>query len=327
MQTMRLGIAGAGRIAKKFLPTLAQMEDLQIKAVWNRSVSGAVQLAAMVPSGAAVLEDYEGLLCSGIDAVYLALPNDLHAPFAEKALRRGVHVISEKPLTSNLREAEALAALAKQTGCFVFEALSTPYLDSLPVLRRWLPRIGALRLAQSQFTQYSSRYDRFARGEITPAFDPKHAGGALLDLGIYTLSLLLGLLGEPTDLQYHANLVRDIDVSGVLTLQYPDAQALCVFAKDCGAPPFALLEGTKGTIRADGHPGRLEKLTLRLADGTEECFLDRSFARLPQFRAAIEAWKAQDAAFFDRALAHSLQLARLMTRARGQAGIVFPADA
>ena len=327
MRTMKLGIAGAGRIAKEFLPTLAQMEDLQITAVWNRSLSAAEQLAAMVPYGAAVLEDYEGLLLSGIDAVYLALPNDLHAPCAEKALRRGVHVISEKPLTSNLREAKTLAKLAEETGCFVFEALSTPYLDSLPVLRRWLPRIGPLRLAQSQFTQYSSRYDRFARGEITPAFDPKHAGGALLDLGIYTLSLILGLLGEPTDVQYHANLLRAVDVSGVLTLQYPQTQALCVFAKDCGAPPFALLEGTNGAIRADGHPGRLEKLTLRLTDGTEEVFLDRSFARLPQFRAAIEAWKSDDSAFFGRAMAHSLQLARLMTEARRQAGIVFPTDA
>ena len=323
---MRIGIAGAGRIAREFVPTLANMPDLEIAAVWNRTRASAEDLAAEAQQATKVAEDYDSLLKSRIDAVYLALPNDLHAPYAEKALRSGIHVISEKPLTGSLREAEALEKLSEETGRFVFEALSTPYLDSLPVLRSWLPRIGTLRLAQSQFTQYSSRYDRFERGELTPAFDPEHAGGALLDLGVYTLSLVTGLLGAPTGWKYHANLLRGIDVSGILTLQYPNTQALCVFAKDCGAPPFALFEGTKGSIRADGHPGRLERLTLRLNDGTEETFLDKSFTSLPHFRAAIAAWKANDAAFFDRAMQHSLLLAQIMTEARKQARIVFPAD-
>ena len=147
-----------------------------------------------------------------------------------------------------------------------------------------------------------------------------------MDLGVYTLSLLTTLLGEPSGFQYHANPERGVDTSGVLTLQYPGTQAVCVFAKDCGSPPLALLEGTEGTIRIDGHPGRIERLTLIRRDGSEERFNDLSFPSLPHFRAALRAWEAQDKAFFSRRLSASLQISRLLTEARRQAGICFPCD-
>lgn len=322
---MKLGIAGAGMIISEFLPLLKQIDSLELTAIWNRSREKAEALAERyeIPF---VADTYDALLSSGIDTVYLGLPNDLHASYAIRAMEAGVNAIVEKPLAANLREAEQLAAISEKTGCFVFEAVSTPYLDSIPVLRRWLEQIGTLKLAQSQFTQFSSRYRRFQAGEIAPVFDPNHAGGALMDLGVYTLCLLTELLGTPNGLQYHANLERGIDTSGILTLQYPDAQAVCVFAKDCGASPFALLEGTEGTIRIDGHPGRIKGLTLTRRDGSEEHFDDLSFPTLRHFRAALQAWKTHDSAFFCRRLEASLKISRLLNEAREQAGICFPCD-
>lgn len=322
---MKLGIAGAGMIVNEFLPLLKQIDGLELAAIWNRSREKAAALAAAfgIPL---VTATYEELLASGIDTVYLGLPNDLHACFAIRAMEAGVNAIVEKPLAANLREAEQLAAVSGKTGCFVFEALSTPYLDSIPVLQSWLPELGTLKLAESRFTQFSSRYRRFQAGELAPAFDPNHAGGALMDLGVYTLSLLTTLLGEPSGFQYHANPERGVDTSGILTLQYPGTQAACVFAKDCGSPPLALLEGTEGTIRIDGHPGRIERLTMIRRDGSEERFTDLSFPTLPHFRAALRAWEAQDKAFFARRLDASLQISRLLTEARRQAGICFPCD-
>ena len=322
---MRLGIAGAGMIVNEFLPLLKQIDGLELAAIWNRNPEKAAALAVTyeIPHVAAT---YEDLLASGIDTVYLGLPNDLHPRYAIQAMEAGVNAIVEKPLAANFREAEQLAAISEQTGCFVFEALSTPYLDSIPVLQRWLPELGTLKLAESRFTQFSSRYRRFQAGDAAPAFDPNHAGGALMDLGVYTLSLLTTLLGDPSGLQYHANLERGIDTSGILTLHYPGTQAVCVFAKDCGSPPLALLEGTEGTIRIDGHPGRIERLTLTRRGGTEEHFTDLSFPTLPHFRAALQAWEDGDTAFFSRRLSASLQISRLLTEARCQASIVFPND-
>ena len=307
------------------MPILIEIDGFELAAIWNRNREKAAALAEAygIPF---VAESYDDLLSVGIDTVYLGLPNDLHTQYAIQAMNAGVNTIVEKPLAANLHEANRLAETAAKTGCFVFEAVSTPYLDSISVLNCWLPELGKLKLAQSQFTQFSSRYRRFQAGEIAPSFDPNHAGGALMDLGVYTLSLLAELLGEPASLQYHANLERGIDTSGILTLQYPDTQAVCVFAKDCGAPPFALLEGAEGTIRIDGHPGRIERLTLTRRDGTEERFTDASFPTLPHFQASLHAWEACDTAFFSRRLEASLQVSLLLTEARRQSGVVFPFD-
>ena len=323
---MRLGIAGAGTIVKEFLPKLACMEGFALTAIYNRTVDKAAWLAR--ENGIEkVCEDYDALLDCGIDAVYIALTNDLHAPFSERALSKGISVIVEKPIASNSKEAERLAGLAQENDCFLFEAVSSPYTDSFGVISRWLPEIGELKLVQSSFTQYSSRYDRFLAGELPAVFDPARSGGALMDLGIYNISLLIGLFGEPAGLQYHANIERGIDTSGVLTMQYPGFQAVGVAAKDCAELRGALLIGARGKICAYGHPGRIERVTMTLDDGTERVFEDSSFIDgLPHFSAALRAWQTNDRAFFDRQLDASLKVCRLMTQARLSADIRFPAD-
>ena len=324
---LRLGVAGAGMIVTEFLPKLTAMDGLEISAIFSRTLQKAQQLAQAHEISRVCLT-YGELLTCGIDAVYIALPNHLHAPFAAKALMNGVNVIVEKPAASNLREAETLARLAEEQDCILFEAVSTPYIDSFRILSQWLPEIGGLRLAECRYTQYSRRYDRFCAGELPAVFDPACSGGALMDLGVYNLSLLTGLLGEPEGSQYHATIERGIDTGGVLTLQYPGFQAVSIAAKDCACTPVTLFLGTKGRITAEGHPGRISRVTLTRSDGTEEAFEDSSFTAdgLPHFAAFLRAWQKCDRAFFDRALRASLTVCRIMTHARKEAGVCFPAD-
>ena len=326
MSTMRLGVVGAGYIVKEFLPKLAHMDGFELTAIHSRTVEKAECLAREYGIKA-VCATYDELLDCEIDAVYIALPNDLHAPFASRALQRRINVIVEKPIASNMTEALRLAAMAKANGCFLFEAISTPYTDSFEILRRWLPEIGVLKLAQSSFTQYSGRYDCFLAGEQPAVFDPAHSGGALMDLGIYNISLLVGLFGEPSGLQYHADMERGIDVSGILTMQYDGFQAIGIAAKNCVDLRGALFLGTRGRIYAHGHPGRIERVTMMPDNGTERVFEDTSFTDgLPHFSAVLNAWQNGDEAFFDRELDASLKVCRLMTRARMTADIRFPAD-
>ena len=77
-------------------------------------------------------------------------------------------------------EAEKLAALAREKDCLIFEAVTTLYLDCYRKIAQWLPRIGQIKLVQSQFTQYSSRYDAVLRGEKPAIFDPEFAGGCFV---------------------------------------------------------------------------------------------------------------------------------------------------
>ena len=323
---MRLGVAGAGTIVSEFLPKLAVMDGFSLTAIYNRTVKKAEHLAHAY-GVERVCADYDELLDSGIDAVYIALTNEQHASFAERALIQGINVIVEKPVTSNFTEAQRLADLAKEKNCFLFEAVSSPHIDSFGVIDRWLPEIGELKLAQSSFTQYSRRYDRFYAGELPAVFDPARSGGALMDLGVYNLSLFVGLFGEPESLAYHANIERGIDVGGVLCMRYPGFQAFSIAAKDCSDLRGALFLGTRGRIVAKGHPGRLEQVTMTLNDGTERSFEDSSFTDgLPHFSALLQAWQKQDKEFFGRHLESSLTVSRLMTEARLSVGVRFPAD-
>lgn len=325
-RTMRLGIVGAGTIVSEFLPKLAHMDGFEPAAIYNRSPEKAELLARENGIGR-VCRDYDALLDCGLDAVYIALLNNLHAAYAERALCRGIHVIVEKPLASNIAEAERLAKLAQENDCFLFEAVSSPYTDSFGVISRWLPEIGELRLAQSSFIQYSRRYDLFRAGELPAVFDPAHSGGVLMDLGVYNLSLFVGLFGEPESFDYHANIERGIDTGGVLCMQYPGFQAVGVASKDCEASRGAVFLGTRGRLIAEGHPGRISRVTLTLLDGTEKCFDDMSFIDgLPHFSAFLRAWQTNDRAFFDRQLDASLAVCRMMTEARLSAGVRFPAD-
>ena len=84
---------------------------------------------------------------------------------------------------------QELAALARRKKVFLFEAMTTQYLENYNKIRELLPRIGRVKLVQCNFSQYSSRYDAFCAGETPPVFDPACAGGALMDLGVY-LSLI-----------------------------------------------------------------------------------------------------------------------------------------
>ena len=169
---MRLGIIGTGWIVKDFLPDLVKMEGLRIVSIMG-SPSGYEKAEALskeygIPHAA---HDLEELCAAGIDTVYVAVPNNLHFLYCKKALEAGMNVIVEKPMTDDAGEAESLMMLARKKKLFLFEAITTLYMESYRKMREWLPLIGEVKLVQSRFCQYSSRYDNFKKGIIAPVFD------------------------------------------------------------------------------------------------------------------------------------------------------------
>ena len=234
---MKLGIVGSGKIVQEFLPWLASCRAFEVAALCStqRSADKAAALCAQygVPLH---VTDY-GQLLAAVDVVYIALPNLLHTAYAKAALEAGRHVIVEKPLAPCAGEAAALSALAHRKGCFLFEAVTTQYLENYRKLRQLLPRVGQVKLVQCNFSQYSSRYDAFCAGQTAPVFDPQQAGGALMDLAVYNVSYIVGLFGEPQQVHYAANVEKGIDTSGILTMDYRSFEAVSIAAKDCAARP------------------------------------------------------------------------------------------
>ena len=184
---MRLGIIGAGSIVQEFLPGFMELKGLEVVAIQNHNKEKAAALADRYGISVAT-DNFEVLCASGIDTVYVALPNALHFACCKDALERGLHVIVEKPMTTNHREAEILADLAREKGLFLFEAVPTRYQTGYEKLQALLPRIGAVKLVQSQYTQYSRRYDAFRAGQVLPVFDPQQAGGGPVGPGFFKVA-------------------------------------------------------------------------------------------------------------------------------------------
>ncbi len=325
---MKLGIVGSGKIVQEFLPWLASSPAFEVAALCStqRSADKAAALCAQygVPLH---VTDYSQLLAA-VDVVYIALPNLLHTAYAKAALEAGRHVIVEKPLAPCASEAAALSALAHRKGCFLFEAVTTQYLENYRKLRQLLPRVGQVKLVQCNFSQYSSRYDAFCAGQTAPVFDPQQAGGALMDLAVYNVSYIVGLFGEPQQVHYAANVEKGIDTSGILTMDYRSFKAVSIAAKDCAAPPRYVIQGTRGYLLQKSTANFCGPVTLHLNDGREEHFsLNGKRPRCAaEFEIIAHAIAAGDQELCSGMLETSLAVSRVLTAARQSAGIKFPCD-
>ena len=325
---MKLGVTGTGMIAKEALPVLRKLGmDIGVLCGTPRSADTVRELCQQygIPKG---VSDFSELLAdSDIDTVYLAVPNSQHYPMAKRALEAGKHVILEKPMTDNFRAASELAELSRARGLFLFEAVTTRLHPNFQAVRDFLPEIGTLKLVQCNFSQYSSRYDAFARGETPVSFDPAKSGGALMDLNLYNLHYIVGLFGKPLSIAYLANVERGIDTSGVATLDYGAFKAVSVAAKDSASPSRCVVQGTKGYILQDAPANVCGAVTLCLNGGAEKFRDDFHGHRMePEFEQYARAIDSRDFAFRDALLEQSLIVAGLLAEARKQAGIRFPSD-
>lgn len=327
---MRLGIIGTGMMARFVLPHMASW-GIDVVAVCGSGRSPekveAIADEFCIPQRFAGFAEL--IACPDIDTVYVAMPNAMHYDLTMAALEAGKHVVCEKPFATNAREAQAMADRAEELGLFLWEgmmAFRQP--NFLHVRDEWLGRIGDVKLAMAVFNRYSSRYDRFMAGETMQTFDPAFAGGCLMDIGVYCVATLVGLFGEPLRSSYHANMVRGIDTSGIMTMDYDGFTAVAIGAKDCAAPSFVQIEGTKGYILSPSEANAWEHpMTLHLNDGTEETFnAPLGSWWEAEWREFMRQQDAGDLAACRRDMATTLAVSRAMAEARLACGLIFPAD-
>lgn len=329
---MKLGIVGSGGIVKDVLIALKPINTVEIQAIWVRPHSESKgQALAQENNIPQVYTDYEAFLKQAdIDTAYIALVNSAHYEYAKKALLAGHNVIVEKPFGSNLREVQELVQLAKEKNLFLWEAVSLLHMPNFRKLQELLPKLGPIRMVQANYSQYSSRYDKYLEGTVLPAFDPQLSGGALYDINIYNLNLIIGLFGAPNSLVYQARKgFNGIDTSGVVLMSYPEFQALAIGAKDSASPSTCLIQGEKGWLKIETAPNQLEKITcqIRREDNIQEYALNQYPHRLSHEFAAFAAMLAnKDFAARDLYLNISLQVAEAAEKARKQADINFLAD-
>lgn len=263
---MKLGIIGSGKIVADFLQIIKELPEITLQAIigTKRSYSTLenIQKAYNVEE---LFTDYDLFLDEAkIDTVYVALPNHLHYEYAKKALLKGFNVICEKPFTLNLAQFLELKEIALTNQLILLEAITNQHQSNYDVIKRSLPELGELKLIECNYSQYSSRYDAFKEGTTLPAFNPKMGGGALMDINIYNIHFVVGLLGKPKRVTYPPNIEKGIDTSGILLLDYPQTKVVCIGAKDSTSDIRSTLQGTKGAIVVNGATNIVDEVVKQL---------------------------------------------------------------
>ncbi|MCE3552597.1 Gfo/Idh/MocA family oxidoreductase [Pseudonocardia sp. RS11V-5] len=256
--TVRWGIVGPGRIARKVAADFVHVPDAEVVAVASRSKERAAAFAADVgartvhDSYRAIVEDPE------VDVLYIATPHPLHRAVALAGLRAGKALLVEKAFTVTPEATREIAALAAERGAFVMEAMWTRFQPAIARMRELIAdgAIGDVMAVQADLgaQQPSSPDDRF--------YNLALGGGALFDLSVYPISFAQMVLGNPETVTVHGQMVADgVDVEEAILLGYPEGRSATLFASlRCQSPGMARVVGTGGWIEVPPrfhHPSRL----------------------------------------------------------------------
>lgn len=329
MDEIRLGTIGSGFIVHNILDAVRQVEGIRCVAVYSRTEAKAKDLADKYQVTKTYTDMDIFLADEEINCVYVASPNLLHYEQTKKALLAGKHVLCEKPFCTKLEQAKELVAIAKEKSLFLMEAVPTTYLPNFSILQDMITKIGKIKLVQGNFSQYSSRYDAFLRGELPNVFNPAFAGGCLMDINFYNVYLHVALFGKPERAVYFPNIAQQvqIDTSGVLIMQYPDFVSTNTGAKDTWGENFFLVEGEKGYIYAEGGSCSLRNLRVVTKD-TEESFWGQADDERWDYeiKRLTKVLLADDYEIIYKKLDITLDTVEIMENVRKEAGIYFPGD-
>ena len=264
MQSINWGVMGCGGIAHQFALAIKKLEKCTILAGASNTKGRAKDFTEQYQIPRAY-DNYQSLVTDpDIDVIYIATTHNFHFENIKLCLQHGKHVICEKPFTVNAQQTKILIALATENNCFMMECVWTRFFPAIEHLKQLLSEniIGEVHTVKANFS-------------ICEDFPLEHrlrnkslAGGALLDLGIYPLTLASIVFGEqPSRIQSSAVMGEDgVDESSCYLLEYQQHQRAILSASFIEeSPTEGIISGTKGYIRIPDFLGAQE-LHIKLKD-------------------------------------------------------------
>ncbi|MCB9422281.1 MAG: Gfo/Idh/MocA family oxidoreductase [Ardenticatenaceae bacterium] len=190
VEKIRWGLLSTANINRRVIPAIRMSARGELTAVASRSQAKSDAYAAQweIPQA---FGSYEAMLESdAVDAVYIGLPNRLHAEWSIKAMRAGKHVLCEKPFALTLAEVDEMTAVSQQTGMKLAEAFMYRHHPQTKIVGEWVRngRLGDIVLVRSHF---SFKLENLANVRMIPEL----GGGSLWDVGVYPLSLAQFVMG------------------------------------------------------------------------------------------------------------------------------------
>jgi predicted dehydrogenase len=272
MSKLGWGILGTGGIAKALAKAINASETGVMVGVGSRAQATADAFGAEfgVPHCYAT---YDELLADkGVEAVYISLPNHMHAEWMEKCARAGKHILNEKPLTTNIAEAEKALAVIKECGVFHLEAFMY---RCHPQTRKVMELVnsgvlGEVRIIQANFSyNLGPKYDNIRLRQDA-------AGGGIMDVGCYVASYSRLIAGcEPTVVHGTAKIgeISRVDEAATASLLFPNG---IVAAITCGCqqslPTVVNVYGSEGslTINSPWFPGPDDNVVILRQSGKDD---------------------------------------------------------
>ena len=244
----RIGIIGAGWIAEKMAQALAPIKDIEVYAIASRSIQKAESFAKEYNIPKAYGSYAEMVTDPQVDLVYIATPHSHHYEHSMLALENGKPVLVEKAFTANASQAEKLIQTAKDKGIFITEAIWTRYMPLSHKVKEIMESgiIGEPRIITATLCYMMENKERIVRADL--------CGGALLDLGVYTLNFARMYFGTeivktvsnchlgPAGMDMHESISLSFADGRMANLQ---SGALCLNDRQ------GIISGTEGYIRID----------------------------------------------------------------------------
>jgi len=320
---IRWGVIGGGNVARKFIDAVHMHTRSVVTAVGSRDPGRAQAFAASTGvarwagSYAELVQDRE------VDAVYIASPHPFHREHALLAIDAGKHVLVEKPLAVTADDAAEIARGARTARVFAMEAMWARFLPHRRMLQS-LVEAGDL----GDVVHVSANYAHYF--PFAPAhrmFAPELAGGALLDMGVYPLSLAHSVLGKPSAIHAVAEFAStgvDEQVSAMLTYASGAHASMSTSTRGLG-PKSAYVLGTHARIEMERAFNVPASLVLTTRDGerwTYDLPVENGFQyQIAEFAGGVAAGALESSI---HPLADSIAVLEVMDAIRAQIGLDFP---
>ena len=319
---LRWAVLGTGVIANQMAQALQSM-GRALDAVGNRTYDKAVAFAGKygVPR---VYTNYNEIFTDPeIDVIYITTPHNTHMAFLEKALSQGKHVLCEKSITLNSRELDRAVSLARENGVVLAEAMTIYHMPLYKRLRELVESgaLGPLRMLQLNFGSFKP-YDMTNR-----FFSRSLAGGALLDIGVYALSLARLFLDSSPDQvkSFVRKAPTGVDESAAIAMTNREGQlvtaALSLRSKQ---PKRAVISCEKGYIEIMEYPRADEAVIVDAETGGRETV--RAGRTADALRYELEDMEQAIRTGGDMLMSCTTDVMALMTRLRREWGVIYPEE-
>lgn len=338
MEKVRFGVIGTNFITDWVIKGASEDPRFELTAVCSRTRERAMEFAARHGARLTFTSVEEMASSDAIDAVYVASPNYMHASQSITCMSHGKHVLCEKPLASNAEEVRLMIEASERYGVALMEAMMPTLTPNFRRVMESMGRVGQMRRYFSSFCQYSSRYDRFKRGEMVNAFDTSLSNSALMDIGVYTVYPMVVLFGKPLETVATGQLLSSgADGQGTLLFRYDGMDAIAIYSKISNSLLASEIQGEDGVLTLDsihhirnveftprattvcaGKGGTGHKENLTAYDGHDDYYHE-----VAEFISIILEGKRESPVNSHR---NSLITIELLDEARRQLGVRFPAD-